>query len=151
MGALLRNAVHHTDFERVALILKYCMKEEIKPNEKFSVKAADFKNRSYSMLMDNKLTEIQAKHYNRFYHMYKEWRQHFALNEADLRDEPIWKQYKDSRQTGIEPTKNPYIRRLWKRTHVVAKLNPTYLKRIHGKNTAESDGEQKDPQKKLDG
>lgn len=117
--------------DSAALLLNYAIENEIKPNDRFCKLAGDFKNHAYAKYRKNEFTNEEAIKYKKFYGKYKEWREHFELNSGDLSEEHPWKQYKDSQQDGIEKMKNPKLRRLWKRTHVVAKLNPTYLERIH--------------------
>lgn len=139
MGALMRAAIHNKDFEFAKYALEHCISEDITPNQRFCIMAADFINNS-------KTPSVDAKQFKRFYYTYKQWRQHFA--SGDIKEEPYWKQFKDSQQSGVEPMKNSYARRLWKRTHAMAKLNPSYLKRIHDKKSIKS--EQKEPQCTLD-
>lgn len=134
----MRGVAYNTDFDSGTFLLSYAIENEIKPTDRFCKLAGDFKNRSYAMHQANELPDGDVNKYNQFYRIYKEWRKHFELNGDDLREEHPWKQYKDSQQTGIERMKNNRSRRMWKPTHVVAKLNPTYLKRTHDKKLTEN-------------
>lgn len=143
LGALIKNASFNSDIDAATLILTYAMREGIKPNERFCTMIGGFKNRLYNRLQSNESSENENQKFNKLYAVYKDWRNMFELNTTDLREDRPWKQYKDSCQTGIEEMKNPYIRRLWKKTHALRKLNPTYLKRIHETETNDASTEKK--------
>lgn len=134
----MRSSNFNNDIDAATLILKYAMTEEIKPNQRFCETAGRIKNRIYKKLQSNESSEDEQRKFNRLYAVYKEWRNMFELNTADLKEERPWQQYKDSYPTGIEKLKNSKIRRLWGPTHVVKKLNPTYLKRIHKTETSDA-------------
>lgn len=97
-----------------------------------------------------KMDENETKKYNQFYRTYKNWKAQTGLHSnTKVVEEHPWKQFKSPEQDGIEEVKNPYIRKLWKRRHVLKKLNPTYLQRLHDEKDSHS-SDIEDETKKLD-
>lgn len=147
----MKNACYFKDYNYVSFVLEYCLAEGIQPSAKFTRIIGLFKNKCYRAMESNEnMDKNETKKYNQFYRTYKNWKAQTGLHSnAKVVEEHPWKQFKTPQQGGIEEVKGPYIRTLWKRRHVLKKLNPTYLQRIHDEKDSQN-SEIEDETKKLD-
>lgn len=137
---MLRIAIHVNDYDYVIDVLKYAMDENIKPSCKFAEMLRKFKSYRYNELQ-MKPNETAQLEFNRFYGIYKKWKQQMDLDglRADdvtkLLNVNPWKQIKEGDIEGLEPVKNKITRRTWKLQHSLKKLSANKIEHLHGKES----------------
>lgn len=132
----MRKATHIKDYDYVVDVLQYAMNEDIKPSLRFTEIVGEFKNSRYAAIQQHKKEEELQK-FNAFYGVFRKWKT--QMNLLGLSGDEIkkllhvhpWKQLKEAEGEGIEPVKNIYTRRIWKKQMVVKKLNPKCIDAIH--------------------